>query len=381
MVVAGEASGDKHAADLVSALKRRLGPERASFFGCAGPLMREAGVAATVEADELAIVGVLEIAMALPTFLSALSTLTAAAEREKPDVVILVDFPEFNLKLAKKLKRIGLPVVYYISPQVWAWRKYRIRGLQRYVDLLLTILPFENDWLARRGFTKTQYVGNPLAQEVAARRDRSQFAKDCGLDPTDPIVSLLPGSRHKEIIRILPVMIESAVAIGKVRREVQFVIATRSGGNRRDVEAALQLKPDRKVRLSVVEDSTYDALAASDAAVIASGTATLEAAITGTPMVIVYRTSALNYLLLKPLVSIDHFGLVNLIAEKRIAAELLQNQFEPDAVSREIVRLLDPVNNRAAREALRSAVERLGSGGASDRAASAIIDLIDHRRD
>lgn len=338
--------------------------------------MRKAGVEAIIEADELSIVGVLEIGLALPVFVRALRKLSRAAGERRPDVVILVDFPEFNLKLARRLKRLGLTVVYYISPQVWAWRQYRVKALQKYVDLLLTILPFEQAWLAERGFTSVKYVGNPLAEEVAPTRDRSQFTADHQLDPVRPIVALLPGSRHKEITRILPVMLRSAQAIRLRQPECQFVIATRSGKNRSDVEGIVRGFDAAGIDLRVSVDATYDALAASDAAIVTSGTATLEAGIIGTPMVIVYRTSRLNYLLLRPLVDIENFGLINLIAGRPVAKEMLQDEFEPDAVCSEVIRLLEPAENQRQRELLHEAASQLGKAGGSDRAAQAVIDLL-----
>ena len=198
MIVAGEASGDAHAARLVLAF-RELEPETDfEFFGAAGPRMREASVEAIVRADELSVVGVAEIGRALPMFLRASKELKWAAARESPDVVVLVDFPDFNLKLAKALKKQGLTVVYYISPQLWAWRKYRVTTIRKYVDLLISILPFEKEWYAKRGLDHVEYVGHPLANEVVAKRTKAEFCRDMGLDESKPRIALLPRSRRKE---------------------------------------------------------------------------------------------------------------------------------------------------------------------------------------
>jgi lipid-A-disaccharide synthase len=208
MIVAGETSGDRHGAKLAAELLS-LKPD-ASLFGSAGPRMREAGVDAVVAADDLSVVGILEIAGSLPMFLSAFRKLAKAADERKPDVAVLIDFPEFNLKLARSLKKRGIKVVYYISPQLWAWRKYRIRTIRRYVDLVLTILPFEKEWYREQGIEHVEYVGSPLAREIHADRTRVKFCEDHRIDPERPIAALLPGSRGKEIQRILPVMLNAA---------------------------------------------------------------------------------------------------------------------------------------------------------------------------
>jgi len=376
MIVAGEASGDAHAAKLIRALRDTEPDTNFGFFGAAGPKMRAVGVEAVVHSDDLAIVGVAEIASALPMFLRASRDLKAAAETRKPDVVILVDFPDFNLRLAKALKMKGYRIAYYISPQLWAWRKYRAATIRKYVDVLLTILPFEKQWYAENGVDNVEYVGNPLVNEVNVTRSKDDFCRENDLDPTKPVISLLPGSRHKEIVRILPVMLEGAVKVAAEIPSVQFVIAIGSNKNRSDVETVIKENPEMPAILKVVEAQTYDALNASDAAAVTSGTATLETGIIGTPLVIVYKSSALNYVLLRPLISVPHYGLINLIAGERIARELIQNDFTATTVSSELLRLIKTDVNRAVRERLRKASDKLGQGGASVRAAEAILKLI-----
>ena len=373
MIVAGEASGDLHAAKLVQAIRDLAGGREVSFFGSAGPLMREAGVESIVEADGLAIVGLLEIGRALPMFLRTFNGLKKAADERRPDVAVLVDFPDFNLKLAKALKKRGVKVVYYISPQLWAWRKYRIRTIRRSVDLLISILPFEKEWYEKQGFTNVEYVGNPLAMEVHLDVPKEEFCEKHGLDRSKPIVALLPGSRGAEIARILPELINTAQLMKGRDRDIQFVTAI-PAGKRGKIESLRIAVPEW---IRVVEGETFDALNAADAAAITSGTATLEAGIIGTPMAIVYKTSAINYKLLRPLITVDHFGLINLIAEKRLAKELIQDDFTPATLSEELFRLLEPEANAEFREELRIAVDKLGHGGASRRAAEAILKLLD----
>lgn len=376
MIVAGEASGDRHSAKLVRALCQADHGSELRFFGAAGPMMRAAGVEAVVESDTLSIVGLAEIGKALPMFLRAKRDLLRAAAERKPDVAVLVDFPDFNLKLAKSLKKQGVRVVYYISPQVWAWREYRVSAIRKFVDLLITILPFEKDWYARKGIDHVEYVGNPLAMEVHANRSREEFCRDHGLHAAAPTVALLPGSRHKEIVRIFPIMLEAVKVVADAEPRAQFVAAASSPAGARDIERVISMTRLSGLKIKVVTGETYDALNASDAAAVTSGTATLEAGIIGTPMAIVYKTSTMNYTLLEPLISVDHYGLINLIAGERIAKELIQHEFTADTLAEELLSLLHPGANAEMRAKLAAAAEKLGRGGASDRAATAILKLL-----
>lgn len=380
MIVAGEASGDLHAAKLVNAFRENASEASFEFFGAAGERMREAGVEAIVHADGLAVVGLPEIGRALPMFLRTFRALKNAAAERKPDAVILVDFPDFNLKLAKSLSKSGHRVIYYISPQLWAWRRYRIRSIRKYVELVISILPFEKAWYAEQGMTNVEYVGSPLAREVHPTLDRKEFARLHGLKPDKPIVSLLPGSRHKEVVRILPVMLEAVSRMSAADNDLQFVVAIGSAKNLIDVRSAIGDASARglsvKENIVVVEDETFNAVYASDAAAVTSGTATLETGIIGTPMAIVYKTSALNYKLLRPLIDVEHFGLINLIADERVARELIQDEFTAESLGDELLRLLEPETNRIVREKLNAAAGKLGHGGASGRAALLILDRL-----
>ncbi len=381
MIVAGEPSGDKHAASLVTALEQAAPDVSFQFFGSAGPAMRQAGVEPVVNADDLAIVGVPEIARALPMFLKAFGDLKTAASEREPDVAILVDFPDFNLRLAKSLKKKGVKVVYYISPQLWAWRRYRAETIRKYVDLLLTILPFEADWYARRGIHHVEFVGNPLAAEVSPRHSREEFRRTHEFDDEKPLIALLPGSRHKEISKILPELLTAASMIEKQLPEAQFVVAFADERRRDELSSAENIVRKKGIempkRLTAVFGETYDALNAADAAAVTSGTATLETAIIGTPMVMVYKGSNLNYLLLRPLINVEHFCLVNLIAGERVVRELVQHDLTPEAISDEILRLLLPDTNAEMRHRLAAVREMLGPGGASKKAAETILSSID----
>lgn len=380
MVVAGERSGDLHAAKLINELKAIY--PGSEFFGCAGQLMREAGVEAVVAADELSVIGLPEIAAKLPMFWKAFRALVGAADERRPDAVILVDFPDFNLKLARSLKKRGNCVVYYISPQLWAWRSYRIRTIRWYVDLLISILPFEKDWYASRGISHVEYVGSPLAREVHVSLEKPEFSSNYLIDPSRPIVALLPGSRTKEVTKIFPTMLKAAAMMHSREPRLQFAVALADERFRALAADAVESITDAPLEfrdsISLISGATYDLLNASDAAAVASGTATLETGIIGTPMVIVYKTTALNYTLLRPLIDVEHFGLINLIAGERIARELIQDDLTPEALAAELFRLLEPGTNGPVREKLRSATDKLGHGGASKRAAEAIAQLLDH---
>src|SRR5436190_3883969 len=264
-VVAGEASGDLHAANLVKALRKEYADGEIEFFGSAGPRMREAGVEPVVWADDLAIIGLAEIGMALPQFLKAFIALKRSVREMKPDAAILVDFPDFNLKLVKWLKKRGIKVVYYISPQLWAWRSYRVRMIKKYVDLMITILPFEKVWYASKDFINLEYVGHPLATEVHSGSTKADFCKRHGLNCESPVIALLPGSRLKEVTRILPNMLAASRRIAVDRPDVQFVIAATNEASASTIRA---MGRDGK---TIVVGETHDALNAADAAAVASG--------------------------------------------------------------------------------------------------------------
>lgn len=380
MVVAGEESGDAHAAALVGALRERAPAAQFEFFGAAGARMRAAGVEPVVRDEDLAIMGIVEVARALPRFVSAYRALKRAASVRRPDAVILVDWPDFNLALARALRRRGLRVIYYISPQLWAWRAYRARQVRRDVDLLLTILPFEAEWYARRGVTRVEFVGHPLAGEVRPRLTREEFCARHGLDPAQTLVALLPGSRRKELERHLPVMLDAAARLRRERPGAQFVVALAASRGPREAEsiiAASEFGGARGVEgLVVTRGEAREALAASDAAAVCSGTATLEAALVATPLVVVYKESALNWHTLGRLISVEHYGLVNLVAGARVAPELIQDDFTGGRLARELTALLEPEQNNKVRARLREAAARLGEGGASLRAADAVLRAV-----
>ena len=394
MLVAGEASGDKHGAALAFALRNASTGGEVELFGAGGKEMRAAGVDTVVDSLKLGIIGIPEIARALPRFYTAYRRLVRAAQARRADAVVLIDWPDFNLRLARRLNREGFKVVYYISPQVWAWRKYRVRAIRRSVRRMLVILPFEEEFYRREGVA-AEYVGHPLSGAVRVTRSREEFACVHGLDARRPIIALLPGSRQKELHYHLPVMAEAAArlaeaaidweATGSVdgsienpagrRIRAQFVMPLASTVERREVEAMLGPAVDV---IKLIEQDGYNALGHSVAAVVASGTATVEAALLGVPMVIVYRGSELNWRLIRPLIKLDTFGMANLIAGKRIVPELIQHEATPVRIVSELVAILsDPRRLATIKENLALVSARLGSAGTppSELAARRVLEI------
>ena len=379
MIVAGEPSGDAHAAALVECL-RAVAPEvQFECFGATGPLMRSAGVESIVNSDALAIMGILEVALVLPRFVGAFRKLKATAIARSPDAVVLVDWPEFNLRLATTLHRRGLKVIYYISPQLWAWRPRRVRNIKRDVDLLLSILPFEAEWYRDRGVRHVAFVGHPLSGEVKAQQSREEFCRQNSLDPGRPIISFLPGSRHKELQRILPPMLDAIHEISNARSDIQSLVIVAPSRSIPEANEIIRRHKDAPALENVVtllQGQMRGALASSDAAAVASGTATLEAALLETPMIVVYKESAINWHTLGRLITVEHYGLVNLVAGERVAVELMQNDLTGPRLAAELLTLLDIDQNNSVRKKLHDVARRLGDPGASKRAAEHVLSAL-----
>ena len=376
MIVAGEPSGDAHGGSLVNALRSIASDVEFECFGATGPSMRKAGVETIVNSDTLAIMGILEVARVLPRFIGAFRSLKEAAIKRSPDAVVLVAWPEFNLRLATALHRQGLKVIYYISPQLWAWRPRRIRNVERDIDLLLSILPFEAEWYKARGVKHVEFIGHPLSGEVKTQLSREEFCRQHALDPNRPIIAFLPGSRRKELQRILPPMLDAMERISAGRSDVQFLVMVAPSltiEEANEIISRHSFGSTVRALLKLVHGQMREALAASNVAAVASGTATLEAALLGTPMVIVYKESAINWHTLGRLITVEHFGLVNLIAGERIAVELMQNDLTGTKLAAELLTLLDGDQNKAVRGKLHDVAQLLGEPGASIRAAERVL--------
>ncbi len=368
LISAGEPSGEMYAARLAAAVAARTG---ARFFGLGGARMHESGVELLADLAAVSVVGISEVVRRLPAVWRTYRQLADEAARRRPALAILVDFPDFNLRLARRLHAAGIPIVYFISPQVWAWRPGRVHLIRRLVKRVLCIFPFEEKFYQSAN-VPVSYVGHPLVEVVRARRTRAEFAAKYDLDATQPIVALLPGSRRSEVALNLPRMMEACHLLER-ERAYQFVLAAAPGMT--STHFADYARAD--VRLHVVEDATYDALAAADCAIVSSGTATVEAALLDAPMVVVYRVSGATAMVARRLVRTPFFSMVNLIAGRRLVAELIQDDFTPQAVAREAKRLLELEEaRREVRSGYTEVRSRLGAGGAIDRAADIIAGML-----
>jgi lipid-A-disaccharide synthase len=370
LLSAGEASGDMYAAQLAAELKKRMD---VNIFGMGGPQMRAAGVDVVTDYSEVAVLGITEIISHLPSLVRAMRRVLSEARRRKPTLAILTDFPGFHLRLSRKLKPLGIKNVYFVCPQFWAWRPWRVRIVRRRFAQALCIFPFEEKFYGDAG-VPTKFIGHPLVGAVRASETREQFAERHGLDPGQPIVTLLPGSRAGEIARHLPTMLAACGELRQTQGKVSFVIAVAPGVNISEINRMVGVSG---VCAAVVQDQTYNALAAADAALVCSGTATIEAALLDVPMAVVYKVTPVTAALAKPLVRTKFFSMVNLIAGREVVRELIQDDFTQQACSRELERLLGSAEARQElRRGLAEVREKLGPPGAVERAAEEIVALL-----
>jgi len=373
LISAGEASGDRLGAGL---LRRR--PD-ADLLGMGGDEMAAAGVRLVQHASEVAVMGFFEVLTHLPALRRAMARLDRCLQEERPDLVVPIDFPDFNLRLAERAHRARLPVVYYVSPQIWAWRKRRLLRIKRLVRRMLVLFPFETEFYESEGVPVT-FVGHPAADRAAAAHDPDALLRGAGLDPAREVVALVPGSRRIEVERILPTLLRSAELVRARRSGVQFVVPLAGTVPRTLVEARI-----RSARLpdTVVHGADFpEILAACQAGAVTSGTASLEAALVGLPMVVVYRVRWPSYLLARALVRVDHAALPNLVAGRRIVPELIQHELRPEAVAHHLLGYLEsPDRTAVVRKELAEVRRRLGEPGAFDRAAEAVLAEIGPERD
>jgi lipid-A-disaccharide synthase len=370
MLVVGEASGDILGADLVKALWKR--DSTLKIFGVAGEQLEKTGFEALFKVTELNGMGLVELIGDLRNLWGAYRLLVSALRERKPALLVLIDFPEFNLRLARIAKRLGIPVLYYVSPQVWAWRRGRVRQIARRVDQMAVIFPFEVPFYESYG-VKAVFVGHPLLELVQAQGGREAALARLGLDPSKPTVALLPGSRRKELAYHLPVLIEAAERLHQ-ERAVQFICVKAATIDRSETEAMLERS---SLTIPIVEEDRYEAINAADLVWTASGTATLESALLLKPMIIIYRVSWLTYCLARLLVSVPYIGIVNIIAKEKIAPELVQSQLQPERVVQESRIILESCQVREAIvDKLRRLREKLGAPGASHRVADLAFSMM-----
>jgi lipid-A-disaccharide synthase len=369
MIIAGEASGDLHGSKLVRAMRKRN--KRLFFCGIGGRALGEAEVKVLLDASEIAVVGITEVFSKLPNILKGLRAAKKALITLHPDLLILIDFPDFNLHLAASAKKLGIPVLYYISPQIWAWRPGRVKKIKALVDHMVVILPFEEEFYKRYNIPVT-FVGHPLLDASII----PPVAASEKIAEKNPIIGFLPGSRDREITRHLPVMMETARFLRKKIKGAKFIVSLASGVERKNIEKMVN-NQNGTVNFELVAGSVQKIFAQSSLVVAASGTVTLEAAISGTPMVIIYKVSPVSYWLGKAMIKVKHIGLINLIAEKEIVPELLQKEASPGNIADTVFKMLkDTTGLERIKNELLSIKDALGRSGASERVADIAIGML-----
>jgi lipid-A-disaccharide synthase len=371
MIIAGEASGDLHGAALVREALT-LNPDL-DFFGIGGPLMRSVGASTLIDAREMAVVGLVEVLAHFPVIYRAFRAMERILKESPPDLLVLIDYPDFNLRLAKVAKRCGVKVLYYISPQVWAWRVGRVKKIARLVDHMAVVFPFEVPFYEKEGVPVT-FVGHPLVDSVAPTMAPVEAHQQFGTDPARKTIGLFPGSRKQEIRTHLPVMLAAAVQLRDRFPDLQFILPLASSLEASDIEPHLHRCP---VPVTVVVGQSCDVIPVCDAIIAVSGTVTLEIALLGVPMVIIYQVSPLTYAIGKRLIRVDHIGICNIVAGERVVPELIQHAMTPERIVAETERyLVDAEHHRATVRALATVRENLGAGGCSRKVAGIALEML-----
>ena len=372
-IVAGEASGDAHAASVVSELQRR--DPHLHFSGMGGQALKGQGVQLIVDSTKLAVVGLVEVLAHYPQIRRALQTLIKHLKADRPDLLILVDYVEFNLKLARAAKKLGIKVLFYVSPQVWAWRPGRIHKIGASIDAIAVLFPFEETLYRQHGIA-VRYVGNPLVDQVAITESRQQVRDRLAINGDAIFVGLFPGSRRSEVRRHLPIMVQAAKMISQEMPNVQFGLGVAPG-----IDDAQEIDPvlNKEIGIRKFHQQSHDLMFASDAIMVASGTATLEAGLLGTPMAVIYKVSPLSYFFLKRFLLIENIGLVNIVAGSRVVQEFIQDDARPEKIAHEIKHLL---TNKAYADQVRADLSsvriKLGEPGSASRVAEMALELMQY---
>lgn len=373
IIVAGEASGDLHGASLVREIKK-IDP-KVTFSGIGGRGLKSAGMDVRFDSKDLAVMGIFEVIVRLAKIFQAFRYLRHFLKTHKPDLLILIDYPDFNLPLAKIAKKCDIPVMYYISPQVWAWRKGRVKKIAKFVDKMVVIFPFEVTFYKKYN-VDVEFVGHPLLDIVQPTSLREEAKRQLGLKEGKTTIALFPGSRSSEIRRILPSMLGAAKILKEALPDIQFILSIAPTLGKHDIEPLI---PGDVKDLKVTDGYIYDVMNTSDLIITASGTATVEAAIMNIPMVIIYKVSPLSYFIGRRLIKVNHIGMVNLIAGERVVPELIQDEATPDRITNECLRILgDKLVAVTIKEKLKQVKDRLGVGGASRKAALIAYGLLRH---
>jgi len=374
MIVAGEASGDLHGGALAEALLQR--DPSLQIVGFGGSAMRRAGVEILFDVSRLGVVGIVEVFLHLKSVWEAYRLAVRMLKRGV-DLLVLIDYPDFNLRLARAAKRLGVPVVYYISPQIWAWRAGRIKTIAERIDLMLVIFPFEKEIYSRAG-VPCEFVGHPLVDEVASLRlkypSKTAYLEGIGVPPSGTTVGILPGSRRREVLSLLPEMLRAMVLLSKEIPNLQVLIPVAPSLSK---EWVADLARPYPIPIRCVEGEFQEVLRAADVIAVASGSATLQVALARTPMVIVYKLSPLTYWIARRLIRLKSIGLVNIVAGAPIVPELIQQEASAERIQAEVGRLLkDDRARERMKQALKEVAERLGAAGASSRAATIILEKL-----
>jgi lipid-A-disaccharide synthase len=373
MIMSGEASGDLHGANLAREIWKQ--DPAMVIYGVGSKQMQEAGVRMLADAKEISVVGITEVLTHLGVIYRVYALLKRFLKHERPDLLVLIDFPDFNIMLGKAAQRLGIPVLYYISPQVWVWRKGRIKTIARLVKAMIVVFPFEVPLYEKAG-VDVRFVGHPLTDVVQSELTKEQAKSVFGLDASRRTIALLPGSRKSELTHLLPDMLAAAKMLSNRFQDLQFILPVAPTLDQRFVRTFVE---QWGVPVRIIEGRVYDVLRASDAAIVTSGTATLETGLMAIPMVIVYRVSAITYFILSRLVhsGLKHVGLVNIVADERLVPELIQEELTPLHVADAVARVLtDPVYYDQIRAGLDRMRKRLGDAGASARVAAVVREFL-----
>lgn len=368
MVIAGEASGDLHGGYVVEELKKKY-PEL-ELFGTGGKRLEAAGVELYYRAEELAVIGLWEVLKHYKFFKSVFNHLLEVLDEKKPDAVLLVDYPGFNLRFAEEVKKRGIKVIYYVAPQVWAWKKNRIEKIKAFVDELIVLFPFEVDYFEKESM-KTHCFGHPLLDAVQTTQSKIDTITRWGLDPKKRLVSLLPGSRRNEILKHFPLLVEAANRLSKERDDVQFTLPLAPTVKKEEIAHYLE---NSQAVIQIVENDTYNVVGSSDFAVVASGTATLETAVLGTPMIIYYEVSPVTYFLGRYILKIGMIGLPNIVAGREVVPELIQKDSHPEMIAEKLQHYLsDSDAYQQVCNDLAEVKQKLGDSGAYEKTAEFIM--------
>lgn len=371
MIIAGEASGDLHGSEIFRRLQAKDNDIRC--IGMGSDKMREAGIELLYDCADIAVVGLWEVLTHWPEIKQAMRVLKNHILHSPPDLLLLIDYQEFNLRLAKFAKQRGVKVLFYVSPQLWAWRKGRIRKFVNRIDMMAVIFPFEIDYYEKAGIP-VRYVGHPLTNKVHTTLDKTEAIAKFGLDTTRPVVGLLPGSRRSEISKILPILLAAAREISIRLPAVQFLLPAAGKSLIADIKAKIN---EQQVPVKICENNTYNAIGCCSAAIVASGTATLEAALLGVPMVIVYRVAPFTYAVLSRLISVHYIGLANIVAGQQVAPEYVQKQAQPNTIAKEIIKLIqDKEYSNVAQSSLQQVRKKLGDIDGVEGISQLVLDML-----